>query len=129
VTTAWRWVKPPRVLDASIVHVIGADGTWMLDTTVSDPAGDPAPIDAEFADAHVTLDLAWSSTASEPSYEFVARDLDPAPALRVTRTTPLGTLSSDEPNNAYWMVASTPLPLSLSWTVSIWRPELAARGM
>jgi hypothetical protein len=125
VITAWRWAKPPRVVDASIVHVIAADGTWMLDTTVSDPTGDPAPIDAEYADAHVTLDLEWDSTASEPSYEFVARDIDPAPALRVTRTNPLGTLSSDEPNNAYWAIAGASLPLSLSWTVSIWRPELA----
>jgi hypothetical protein len=41
----------------------------------------------------------------------------------------MGTLSSDKPNNAYWAVARTPLPLSVSWTVSIWQPELAAPGM
>lgn len=121
--TAWQWVTPTRVLSASITHVIDHEGTWTLDAKISDPADSSTPIEGvEYADAHVAEALAWDITATGASYEFVALGIDPAPALRVTRTSSVGTLRSDEANNRYWTVGSLPLSLELSWTVSIWRP-------
>jgi len=120
LTTGWTWTTPTRQFAVSIVHTIAGDGQWTLDAKVSDPTGDTSPLQQmEYADAHLTPDLAWEVTTAGTSYEFVAMGVTPAPAIQVIRETSLGTLQSDELNNRYWAVGSVAMPLELTWTVTL----------